>query len=201
MRLSGLAAAFIGLMLGGCVLNDTLDPVPDSVMTPRDKQLIKSASYLQHKPGSDWLRHQVEYSGKEKPGTVIVDTEKKFLYLVQEGGKAYRYGVTVGEEGMNWRGSAKVGRKTEWPDWRPTNDTLKRIPDLPKYVSPGPHNPMGARALYLFEGNKDTLFRIHGTNQPEYIGYAISSGCIRMLNEDVIDLFNRVPVGATVVVI
>jgi lipoprotein-anchoring transpeptidase ErfK/SrfK len=201
MRLSGFAAAFIALMLGGCVLNDTLDPVPDSVMTPRDKQLIKSASYLQHKPSNDWLRHQVEYSGKEKPGTVIVDTEKKFLYLVQDGGKAYRYGVTVGEEGMNWRGTAKVGRKTEWPDWRPTNDTLKRIPDLPKYVSPGPHNPMGARALYLFEGNKDTLFRIHGTNQPEYIGYAISSGCIRMLNEDVIDLYNRVPLGATVVVI
>ncbi len=201
MRLSGLAAAFIGLLLGGCVLNDTLDPVPDSVMSPRDKQLIKSASYLQHKPGNDWLRHQVEYSGREKPGTVVIDTEKKFLYLVQDNGKAYRYGVTVGEEGMNWRGSAKVGRKTEWPVWRPTNDTLKRIPDLPKYVSPGPHNPMGARALYLFEGNKDTLFRIHGTNQPEYIGYAISSGCIRMLNEDVIDLFNRVPVGATVVVI
>jgi len=201
MRLSGLAAAFIGLMLGGCVLTDTLDPVPDSVMTPRDKKLIQSASYLQHKPGDDWLRHLVDYGGREKSGTVVIDTEKKFLYLVQDGGKAYRYGVTVGEEGMNWRGSAKVGRKTEWPDWRPTNDTLKRIPDLPKYVSPGPHNPMGARALYLFEGNKDTLFRIHGTNQPEYIGYAISSGCIRMLNEDVIDLSNRVPVGATVVVI
>ena len=201
MRLQGLMAALLGLMLGGCILTDTLDPVPDSVMTPRDKKLIQSASYLQHKPSSDWLRHVVEYDGPEKPGTVVIDTEKKHLYLVTDGGKAYRYGVTVGEEGMNWRGKAKVGRKTEWPDWRPTADTLKRIPDLPAYVSPGPHNPMGARALYLFDGPKDTLFRIHGTNQPEYIGFAISSGCIRMLNEDVIDLYNRVPVGATVVVI
>jgi lipoprotein-anchoring transpeptidase ErfK/SrfK len=120
---------------------------------------------------------------------------------VQDKGKAYRYGVTVGEEGMSWRGIAKVGKKTEWPEWVPTADILKRMPELPKHVGPGPHNPMGARALYLFQGNKDTLFRIHGTNQPEYIGQAISSGCIRMLNEDVIDLFNRVPVGATVVVI
>ncbi len=201
MLLRGIAVALTGLLLGGCILNDTLDPVPDSVMSARDQKLIKSASYLQYKPASDWLRHEVDYSGPEKPGTVVIDTERKFLYLVLENKKAYRYGVTVGEEGMNWRGKAKVGRKAEWPDWRPTPDTLKRIPDLPAYVSPGPHNPMGARALYLFEGNKDTLFRIHGTNQPEYIGHAISSGCIRMLNEDVIDLYNRVPVGATVVVI
>ena len=92
-------------------------------------------------------------------------------------------------------------RKAEWPDWTPPGEMLKRFPNLPKYVSPGPHNPMGARALYLFQGNKDTLFRIHGTNQPEYIGQAISSGCIRMLNEDVIDLYNRVPMGAKVIVI
>jgi lipoprotein-anchoring transpeptidase ErfK/SrfK len=200
MWLPRFAVLMLGLMVAGCI-TDTLDPVDESVMTPRDKKLIQSASYLQHKPSQDWLRHLVDYSGKEKAGTVVVDTEKKFLYLVQDGGKAYRYGVTVGEEGMNWRGTAKVGQKKEWPDWVPTPDILKRIPDLPKYVSPGPHNPMGARALYLFQGNKDTLFRIHGTNQPEYIGHAISSGCIRMLNEDVIDLYNRVPVGATVVVI
>jgi lipoprotein-anchoring transpeptidase ErfK/SrfK len=200
MWLARFSVLMLGLMLGGCI-TDTLDPVNESVMTPRDKKLIQSAPYLQHKPSDDWLRHLVDYNGKEKPGTIVVDTEKKFLYLVQEGGKAYRYGVTVGEEGMNWRGTAKVGQKKEWPEWVPTPDILKRIPDLPKYVSPGPHNPMGARALYLFQGNKDTLFRIHGTNQPEYIGQAISSGCIRMLNEDVIDLYNRVPVGATVVVI
>ena len=202
MRVSRLAVVIIGLFfLGGCVLTDSLDPVSESVLTPRDQKLIASASYLQHKPSSDWLRHSVDYTGKEKPGTVIVDTEKKFLYLVLPNGKAYRYGVTVGEQGMDFKGTAKVGRKAEWPDWTPTADILKRIPDLPKYVSPGPHNPMGARGLYLYQGNKDTLFRIHGTNQPEYIGWAISSGCIRMLNEDVIDLFNRVPVGARVVVI
>src|SRR5687768_1782745 len=160
MRLPKFAMVLVAFALGGCMLTDTLDPVPESVMTPRDKKLIQSASYLQHKPSSDWLRHAVDYSGKEKPGTVVIDTDKKFLFLVQENGKAYRYGVTVGEEGMNWRGTAKVGQKKEWPDWVPTSDILKRIPDLPKYVSPGPHNPMGARALYLFQGNKDTLFRI-----------------------------------------
>jgi lipoprotein-anchoring transpeptidase ErfK/SrfK len=200
MPLKKLAFVAIALAMGGC-LSDTLDPTPDSALKPRDKKLLASAPYLNAKPGEGWLRHMVEYSGKEKSGTVVIDTDRKFLYLVLDSGKAYRYGVTVGEEGMSWRGSAKVGKKTEWPEWTPTGDILKRMPELPHYVSPGPHNPMGARALYLFQGNKDTLFRIHGTNQPEYIGQAISSGCIRMLNEDVIDLYNRVPVGATVVVI
>ena len=193
-----LSLAAVGL--GGCI-SDTLDPVAESTLTPRDRKLLASAPYLQHKPSTDFLRHIVSYSTREKVGTIIVDTPNKFLYLVQNDGKAYRYGVTVGEDGMDWKGTATVGQKKEWPDWVPTADTLKRLPELPKYVSPGPHNPMGARALYLFQGNKDTLFRIHGTNQPEYIGQAISSGCIRMLNEDVIDLFNRTPVGAKVVVI
>lgn len=186
--------------LGGCI-SDTLDPVPESAIPARDKKLIASAPYLNHKPDSDWLRHLVDAPTNDKPGTVIVDTEKKFLYLIQPNGKAYRYGVTVGEEGMAFKGEAVVKRKAEWPDWTPTADIIKRFPNLPKYVSPGPHNPMGARALYLFQGNKDTLFRIHGTNQPEYIGQAISSGCIRMLNEDIIDLYNRVPLGAKVKVI
>jgi lipoprotein-anchoring transpeptidase ErfK/SrfK len=202
MVLRKFAVVLMGVLLAGCVgVTEQLAPVPDSALKPRDKHLLASAPYLQYTPPTDWLRHIVPYSTKEKPGTVVVDTGAKFLYLVQPEGRAIRYGVTVGEEGMNWRGSAQVGRKIEWPEWVPTADTLKRIPDLPKYVSPGPHNPMGARALYLYQGNKDTLFRIHGTNQPEYIGQAISSGCIRMLNEDVIDLFNRVPVGASVVVI
>jgi len=195
-----LLLGLVAVVLGGCI-SDTFDPVPESILSPRDRKLLASAPYLQHKPSQDFLRNLVSYSTKEKPGTIIVDTPNKFLYLVQNDGKAYRYGVTVGEEGMDWKGTATVGQKKEWPDWVPTADTLKRNPDLPKYVSPGPHNPMGARALYLFQGNKDTLFRIHGTNQPEYIGQAISSGCIRMLNEDVIDLFNRTPVGAKVVVI
>ena len=196
LLLLGLAA--VGL--GGCI-SETLDPVVATSQTPRDRKLLESAPYLQHKPSQNFLRHIVTYSTREKPGTIIVDTPNRFLYLVQYDGLAYRYGVTVGEEGLDWKGTATVGQKKEWPDWVPTADTLKRLPELPKYVSPGPHNPMGARALYLFQGNKDTLFRIHGTNQPEYIGQAISSGCIRMLNEDVIDLFNRTPVGAKVVVI
>jgi lipoprotein-anchoring transpeptidase ErfK/SrfK len=199
-RAALILVGLLGLVLGGCI-SDTLDPVPESALKPRDRKLLASAPYLQVKPSQDWLRHVVSYSTKEKPGTVIIDTDKKFLYLVQKDGRAYRYGVTVGEEGMDWKGEAEIGRKVEWPDWVPTPEILKRIPELPKYVSPGPHNPMGARALYLYQGKKDTLFRIHGTNQPEYIGQAISSGCIRMLNEDVIDLFNRVPVGAKVVVI
>ncbi|MGE0340163.1 MAG: L,D-transpeptidase [Xanthobacteraceae bacterium] len=197
MRIRHLAFVLMAFSLAGCI-SDTLDPVPESAIPARDRKLIASAPYLNHKPDSGWLRHLVDYPSKDKPGTVIVDTDKKFLYLIQPNGKAYRYGVTVGEEGMAFKGEAQVRRKAEWPDWTPTPDILKRFPNLPKYVSPGPHNPMGARALYLYQGNKDTLFRIHGTNQPEYIGQAISSGCIRMLNEDVIDLYNRVPQGALV---
>ncbi|MBV8745819.1 MAG: L,D-transpeptidase, partial [Xanthobacteraceae bacterium] len=109
--------------------------------------------------------------------------------------------ITVGEDAMRWSGVAKVGNKTEWPGWTPTASEHARLGPLPAHVSGGPHNPMGARALYLYEGGKDTLYRIHGTNQPEYIGQAISSGCIRMTNEDVIDLFNRAKVGTPVVVI
>jgi len=200
MRIRHLAFVLMAFSLAGCI-SDTLDPVPESAIPARDKKLIASAPYLKHTPDTGWLRHLVDYRTKEKPGTVIVDTEKKFLFLIKGEGKAYRYGVTVGEEGMAFKGEANVKRKAEWPDWTPPGEMLKRFPNLPKYVSPGPHNPMGARALYLFKGNKDTLFRIHGTNQPEYIGQAISSGCIRMLNEDVIDLYNRVPMGAKVIVI
>ena len=121
----------------------------------------------------------------------MIDSDARYLYYVLDGGKAIRYGVTVGEEAMAWSGVAKVERMTEWPSWTPTPGERERM-DVPAYVAPGPQNPMGARAMYLFEGNKDTLYRIHGTNQPEYIGQAISSGCIRMTNEDVIDLYKRV---------
>ena len=115
--------------------------------------------------------------------------------------KAIRYGVTVGEEALSWYGIAKVGRKEEWPSWTPTPDIKKRLGNIPDFVEGGPHNPMGARGIYLYQGDKDTLFRIHGTNQPENIGRAISSGCIRMTNENVIDLYNRVKMGAIVVVL
>jgi lipoprotein-anchoring transpeptidase ErfK/SrfK len=123
------------------------------------------------------------------------------VYYVLPEGKAIRYGATVGEAGQAWSGAATVGRKEEWPGWTPTADEKRRLGPLPSYVEGGARNPMGARGLYLYAGGKDTLYRIHGTNQPEYIGRAISSGCIRLTNEDVIDLYTRVKVGATVVVI
>jgi lipoprotein-anchoring transpeptidase ErfK/SrfK len=131
----------------------------------------------------------------------VIDSDARYLYYTLPQGKAIRYGVTVGEEALAWSGVAKVGRKEEWPSWTPTAEIHQRISGLPDFVSGGPQNPLGARAMYMFEGSRDTLYRIHGTNQPEYIGQAISSGCIRMTNEDVIDLFNRVKVGTPVVVL
>ncbi len=200
MTLRTIAAVLLGLLLAGCVTS-VQQAAPEASLKPRDKQLLANAPYPKVKPDGMFARHIVEYTGKEKPGTIVVDTDKKFLYFVQGDGSAIRYGVTVGEESLAFRGDAKVGRKAEWPSWTPTAEIHQRIAGLPSYVGPGPHNPMGARALYLYQGQTDTLFRIHGTNQPELLGQAISSGCIRMLNEDVIDLYNRVPVGASVVVL
>jgi lipoprotein-anchoring transpeptidase ErfK/SrfK len=130
----------------------------------------------------------------------LIDSDARYLYYVLPEGKAIPYGVTVGEEALAWSGVAKVGQKQERPSWTPTEANKKRL-DVPSFVGPGPHNPMGARALYLFDGGRDTLYRIHGTNQPEFIGTAASSGCIRMTNEDAIDLYNRVKTGSTVVVL
>ncbi len=148
-----------------------------------------------------YQRHIVDYHRYEAPGSIVVDTDARYLYYVLPNKKAIRYGVTVGEEALSWYGVAKVGRKEEWPSWVPTAEIKQRIAGLPNFVEGGPRNPLGARGIYLYQGNKDTLFRIHGTNQPEYIGQAISSGCIRMTNEDVIDLYNRVKMGAIVVVL
>jgi len=136
----------------------------------------------------------------EHPGTIVVDTRARKLYLVQPGGQAIAYGIGVGRQGFEWRGVAQIGRKAEWPSWTPPTAMLKRRPDLPSFMEGGMDNPLGARALYLFEGKRDTLFRIHGTNEPDTIGQAVSSGCIRMMNADVIDLYSRVRVGARVVV-
>jgi lipoprotein-anchoring transpeptidase ErfK/SrfK len=186
-------------MLGGC-MQATLEPSSEANLKPRDKQLLARAPYANVDIPNDYKRHIVDYHRKEAPGSIVIDTDARFLYYVLPDGKAIRYGVTVGEEALAWSGVAKVGRKEEWPSWTPTAEIKKRM-DVPNFVGPGPHNPMGARAMYLYEGNKDTLYRIHGTNQPEYIGQAISSGCIRMTNEDVIDLYSRVKPGAVVVVL
>ena len=191
----------LGVALSGCTVTQTAEPASDANLTPRDRKLLASAPYAQASIPEPYLRHIVDYHRKEAPGTIVVDPDARYLYLVQNNGKAIRYGVTVGEEALVFSGVAKVGRTEEWPSWTPTQAIKQRLGNIPDYVAPGPHNPMGARGLYLYTGNRDTLYRIHGTNQPEHIGSAISSGCIRMTNEDVIDLYNRVKVGTTVVVL
>lgn len=142
-------------------------------------------------------RQEVDYATKEAAGTIIVDTANTYLYLVLGNGRAMRYGVRVGRDGFTWSGAQKVSRKAEWPDWHPPTEMIERQPYLPRFMAGGPGNPMGARAMYL----GSTLYRIHGTNQPSTIGKFVSSGCIGLLNDDVADLYDRVKVGAKVVVI
>lgn len=141
-------------------------------------------------------KQDVPYAGPHAAGTLVIDTPKRFLYLVQGNGRALRYGIGVGRPGFEWAGAKTVSMKREWPDWRPPAEMLKRRPDLPTYMAGGPENPLGARAMYL----GSSLYRIHGTNEPETIGRAVSSGCIRMRNEDVVDLYGRVKVGTKVIV-
>ena len=195
-----VVVGLLGLVLGGC-MQTTLAPSTDANFTPRDRQLLAHPPYARADIPESFRRHVVDYPRKEAPGTILVDTDARYLYYVLPQDKAIRYGVAVGEEALAFSGVARVGRMTEWPDWIPTPEIQARLGPYPARVAGGPANPLGARALYLFDGNKDTLYRIHGTNQPEYIGQAISSGCIRMTNEDVIDLFDRVKPGAIVVVL
>jgi lipoprotein-anchoring transpeptidase ErfK/SrfK len=148
-------------------------------------------------PEPQFQRQEVDYAGPEAPGTVVVDTPDRFLFLVEPHRKALRYGIGVGRPGFEWAGVKRISRKAEWPDWTPPPQMLLRRPDLPRHMDGGPNNPLGARALYL----GSSLYRIHGTNEPSTIGHNVSSGCIRMMNEDVIDLYNRAPVGAKVVVL
>jgi lipoprotein-anchoring transpeptidase ErfK/SrfK len=198
---SGFALLLMGLFtLGGC-MQATLAPPTSASMTLRDRQLLAHPPYAQASIPDRFLRHIVDYPRKEQPGSILIDTDSRYLYYVLPDGKAIRYGVTVGEEALAFSGVATVGRVAEWPDWIPTREIQARLGPYPARVPGGPANPLGARALYLYQGNKDTLYRIHGTNQPEYIGQAISSGCIRMTNADVIDLFDRVRPGTTVVVL
>jgi lipoprotein-anchoring transpeptidase ErfK/SrfK len=196
-----IAALLIGALALGSCMQATLQPASNTAMTPRDRQLLAHPPYAEASIPEQFQRHIVDYPRKEQPGTILVDSNARYLYYVLPGGKAIRYGVAVGEEALAWSGVATVGRMSEWPDWIPTADIQARLGPYPSRVPGGPANPLGARALYLFEGNKDTLYRIHGTNQPEYIGQAISSGCIRMTNADVIDLYERVKPGTIVVVL
>lgn len=141
-------------------------------------------------------RQLVEFHGKHRPGTIVIDNSERRLYLINRDGTAWSYGVGIGRPGFSWTGTKTITRKAEWPDWRPPAEMLKRRPDLPTFMPGGEENPLGARALYL----GSSLFRIHGSNEPETIGQAVSSGCFRMSNEDVIDLYSRVKVGTRVVV-
>src|SRR6478736_1016749 len=145
---------------------------------------------------SDFRRQVVDYRTGEAPGTIIVDTPNTYLYLVMPGGKAMRYGIGVGREGFAWSGTKTVERKAEWPDWTPPPEMIQRQPYLPRFMAGGPGNPMGARAMYL----GTTVYRIHGTNRPDTIGTAVSSGCFRLVNRDVADLYERVPIGTKVVI-
>ena len=152
-----------------------------------------------------FLRREVAYFGREEPGTIVVDTTARYLYLVREGGRAIRYGIGVGKEGLAWSGRARVGRKAAWPRWTPTPAMIRREPERnAKWaggMEGGLDNPLGARALYLYDNGVDTMYRIHGTTEPWSIGQSVSSGCIRMFNQDIIDLHSRVPVGSPVVVL
>jgi lipoprotein-anchoring transpeptidase ErfK/SrfK len=145
-------------------------------------------------------RQLVPYRGPERPGTLVVDTANRFLYLVRGDGTALRYGIGVGRTGFAWSGVAQVRRRAAWPTWRPPAEMRRRRPDLPAVMEGGLDNPLGARALYLYQGDRDTLYRIHGTNEPWSIGEAVSSGCIRLLNQDIYDLYHRVALGSTVIV-
>jgi lipoprotein-anchoring transpeptidase ErfK/SrfK len=194
-----LAVLGLGVLVSGC-MQSTIEPASEANFTPRDKKLLAAAPYERAAIPEPYKRHIVDFHRMEAAGTILIDTDARYLYYVLPDRKAIRYGVTVGEEALAFSGVAKIGRMTEWPSWTPTPEIKQRM-HVPNFVGPGPQNPMGARALYLYEGNKDTIYRIHGTNQPEYIGAAISSGCIRMTNEDVIDLYNRVKIGTPVIVL
>jgi lipoprotein-anchoring transpeptidase ErfK/SrfK len=145
---------------------------------------------------SDFQRQAVFYRSQQPPGTIIVETSERHLYLIESETRALRYGIGVGRDGFTWTGLLKITRKVEWPDWRPPPEMIERQPYLPRFMAGGPGNPLGARAMYL--GN--TVYRIHGTNAPETIGHAVSSGCFRLVNDDVADLYDRVAVGAHVIV-
>ncbi len=201
-----LGGGFIQFLFGGTrgspaapSAGEVASPQQDAALSPDPGAMpdAAGAADAEHPPvAAKYDRQEIAYDGKEPPGTVVIDTPHHFLYLVEAGGKALRYGIGVGRPGFTWAGVKTVSAKREWPDWRPPAAMLKRQPELPRFMAGGPQNPLGARALYL----GSTEYRIHGSNEPWTIGHNVSSGCIRLRNADIIDLYNRVPVGAKVVV-
>ena len=195
MTVAGLTA------LAGCTTSGPL--APKASYSAVSDGGYKLPSIPQGKIADKFKRQTVSYTTKEKPGTVIVDTGARHLYFILGDGKAVRYGIGVGKEGFEWSGTARVALKREWPTWTPPKEMIGRRPDLAKYaggMEPGTKTPLGARAMYLFNKRGDTGFRLHGTPEWWSIGKAMSSGCIRLMNQDVIDLYNRVNVGAKVIV-
>lgn len=195
-----------GVILSGCTAISThIDP---SREFRRDYGSVVDGDFTLpkiplNKIDKKFLRQIVDYQTKQRPGTIVVDVSNRFLYLVQPGGKAVRYGIGVGKQGFAWSGSATVGWKKEWPTWTPPAPMLERKPKLRRWAGgmpPGLNNPLGPRALYLMKGGRDTMYRLHGTPEWWTIGTAASSGCIRLMNQDIIDLYNRVQPGARVVV-
>src|SRR6478752_2500484 len=203
MSRSVTLAALIGAVALSCAtaraepLFAFLAPAAPTQLAPQTAALAPADDEDQAPVDARLRRQIVNYSGQEAPGTIIVDTPNTYLYFVLGNGKALRYGIGVGREGFTWSGSEKVSRMAEWPDWNPPEQMIERQPYLPRFMAGGDGNPLGARALYL----GDTLFRIHGTNQPSTIGTFVSSGCIRLTNEDIMDLYKRVKVGTRVVVL
>ena len=194
--------------LAGCVSTEresvsTTIVKPNNLVAPSTEPFPIAAVDL-NKIKPKYHRQIVSDPTGERTGTIVVDVDKKFLYLVLENGKALRYGIGVGRQGFSWSGEATIQRKAKWPTWTPPQTMIKRQPELAEYAGGmpgGPDNPLGARALYLYQDGRDTLYRIHGTAEVSSIGRAVSSGCIRLLSADVIDLYQRIPTGTRVVVI
>ncbi|NTF08191.1 L,D-transpeptidase [Agrobacterium rubi] len=191
------------LLLAGCASTNFVQQRQNYAAIPDEKFPLRAMELDKINP--ELRRQEVAYETTYPAGTVVVDTPARRLYYVMGNGRAMRYGVGVGRQGLALRGNAYIGRKAEWPSWTPTPNMIRREPHKNlKYAGGmpgGPNNPLGARALYLYREGNDTMFRLHGTNQPQSIGHAMSSGCIRMLNHDIIDLYQRVPVGSRVVVL
>lgn len=214
MSRRGFLVGATSLALAGCQTTSATGPtiIADKREDPYYKNLYAAvpdekfpipAVDLKQISDGKYLRQVVSYNGPEPSGSVVVDPANRFLYLVRDDGTAMRYGVGVGRAGFGWNGDAVIQYKRQWPRWTPPADMIKRQPELEQYrhgMEPGLQNPLGARALYLFDNGKDTLYRLHGTNEIWSIGRNVSSGCIRMLNQDAIDLYNRVPDGSRVIV-
>ncbi|MEW5424652.1 L,D-transpeptidase [Amorphus sp. 3PC139-8] len=196
-----------GFMASGCMSSGPTQPLgyqPVPALAPTTPEPFDVGPVDINQIPIAYRRQLVEAPSGYRAGTIVVDTNNRFLYLIRDDGSAIRYGIGVGREGMAWAGTATIKRKAEWPTWTPPQEMIERQPETAKYADGmpgGPRNPLGARALYLYEGGRDTLYRIHGTSEERSIGRAVSSGCIRLLNVDVIDLYQRVPLGTEVVVL